>query len=358
MSKSLSEMSLEELWQLFPIILTEHREEWETWYTEEKAELERILPPGTVDRISHVGSTAIGRIQAKPIVDILVEAAPGTDMGEIHQSLCENGWICMSRSENRMSFNKGYTEQGFAEKVFHLHLRYFGDNDELYFRDYLNERPDIAEKYEQLKLSLWKKYEHDREGYTEAKGMFVRKYTAAAKKKYGNRYEKRLYLIGGPMGVGKTTVGQILKRNLPGCVFLDGDWCWDMDPFQVTAETKQMVMENICTLLNNFISCTAYQNIVFCWVMHQQEILDEIISRLDAEKCRIVKISLICTEEALRERLAKDIEKGVRKEDVISRSLNYLPLYHALDTVKIDVSGKTVEKIAAEIIEKADNLCL
>lgn len=175
MRKSLSEMSLEELWQLFPIILTGHREEWETWYREEKEELARILPSGTVERISHVGSTAIGKIQAKPIVDILVEAAPGTDMGELRQSLCENGWICMSQSENRMSFNKGYTEQGFAEKVFHLHLRYFGDNDELYFRDYLNERPDIAEKYEQLKLSLWKKYEHDRDGYTDAKGTFVRK---------------------------------------------------------------------------------------------------------------------------------------------------------------------------------------
>ena len=123
MRKSLCEMSLEELWQLFPIILTEHKEEWEIWYREEKAELERILPSGTVERISHVGSTAIGQIQAKPIVDILIEAAPGTDMGEIRQSLCENGWICMIRSENRMSFNKGYTEQGFAEKVFHLHLR-------------------------------------------------------------------------------------------------------------------------------------------------------------------------------------------------------------------------------------------
>lgn len=160
------------------------------------------------------------------------------------------------------------------------------------------------------------------------------------------------------MGVGKTTVGQLLKKNLPDCVFLDGDWCWDMDPFQVTAETKQMVMGNICTLLNNFIQCTAYQNVVFCWVMHQQEILDEIISRLDAEKCRIVKISLVCTEEALQERLEKDIEEGVRKEDVIGRSLNYLPLYHALDTVKIEVSGKTAEKIAAEIIKTADTLYL
>lgn len=34
---------------------------------------------------------------------------------------------------------------------------------------------------------------------------------------------KTLYLIGGPMGVGKTTVGQQLKKELPDCVLLDGD---------------------------------------------------------------------------------------------------------------------------------------
>ncbi len=148
MSKRLSDMSLEELWRLFPIILTDHREEWKTWYTEEKEQLERILPSGTAERISHVGSTAIGKIKSKPIVDILIEVTPGTDMGEVRDILCENGWICMSQNENRMSFNKGYTEQGFAEKIFHLHLRYSGDHDEMYFRDYLNEHTDIAEKYE------------------------------------------------------------------------------------------------------------------------------------------------------------------------------------------------------------------
>lgn len=354
MGKRLDEMNLEGLWQLFPVILTEHREEWKTWYREEKEDLEHILFGKNVVRISHVGSTAVKRIHAKPIVDILVEVAAGTDMKEVHDVLCENGWICMSQSENRMSFNKGYTGQGFAEKVFHLHLRYPGDHDELYFRDYLNEYQDIAEKYESLKLSLWKRYEHDRDGYTEAKSGFVQKYTAEAKKKYGNRYEKRLYLIGGPMGVGKTTVGKILKRRLPYCVFLDGDWCWDMDPFQVTDETKQMVMENICTLLNNFLHCTAYQNIVFCWVMHQQEILDEIISRADTEKCRIIKVSLVCTEKALQERLEKDVKAGVRKEDAVSSSLSYLPLYDKLDSVKIDVSKMTAERAAEEIINTAD----
>ena len=38
-------------------------------------------------------------------------------------------------NDSRIDFNKGYTLQGFAERVFHLHLCYEGDNDELYFRD-------------------------------------------------------------------------------------------------------------------------------------------------------------------------------------------------------------------------------
>lgn len=56
---------------------------------------------------------------------------------------------------------------------------------------------------------------------------------------------KELYLIGGAMGVGKTAVGQQLKRSLPNSVFLDEDWCWDADPFRVTEETTAMVLENI-----------------------------------------------------------------------------------------------------------------
>ena len=77
---------------------------------------------------------------------------------------------------------------------------------------------------------------------------------------------KKLYLIGGTMGVGKTTVCQILKQKLEQAVFLDGDWCWNAHPFQVNEETKAMVMDNICYLLNNFLSCSAYRNIIFCWV--------------------------------------------------------------------------------------------
>lgn len=160
---------------------------------------------------------------------------------------------------------------------------------------------------------------------------------------------KTLYLIGGPMGVGKTSVCQYLKRELPNCVFLDGDWCWDADPFPVTEETKAMVLDNICHVLNNFLRCSAYENILFCWVMHQQEIIDTILSRLDTRNCRPVPISLTADPETIADRLGRDVAQGIRTPDVIGRSLERLPLYEALNTIKIHTTGRTIPQTAGEI---------
>ena len=112
-------------------------------------------------------------------------------MERMKDLLLQNGYLCMSEQRDRLSFNRGYTSEGFAEKVFHLHLRYRGDNDELYFRDYLNDHPALAKQYEALKLSLWKPFEHDRDGYTAAKTDFVTEQTAKAKAYYGCKYGRR-----------------------------------------------------------------------------------------------------------------------------------------------------------------------
>ena len=165
---------------------------------------------------------------------------------------------------------------------------------------------------------------------------------------------RNLFLIGGTMGVGKTTTGQILKRRLDNCAFLDGDWCWDMHPFQVTEETKRMVMDNICFVLNSFLRCSAYENIVFCWVMHEQAIIDEIAARLDLSACTLYSISLVCGEDALRTRLQKDVDTRIREEDVILRSIERIPLYERLNTCKVDVSEITPEDAADLIIQRCN----
>lgn len=153
------------------------------------------------------------------------------------------------------------------------------------------------------------------------------------------------------MGVGKTTVCQKLKELLPDSVFLDGDWCWDMSPFKVTEETKAMVMDNICYILNNYIHCSAFNNIIFCWVMHEQRIIDDIVSALDTRECEVKIISLICGEQQLRKRLQKDIDARIRQRDILQRSIARLPLYESLDTIKIDVSDISAEQTAKIISE-------
>jgi GrpB-like predicted nucleotidyltransferase (UPF0157 family) len=152
----------------------------------EAAALKTALPEAETLRVSHIGSTAVKNIWAKPTIDILVET-PGS-FEPISSALCGCGYLLMRADENRMDFNKGYTPEGFARDVFHLHLRHAGDNGECYFRDYLNEFPDVAKAYEALKLSLWRRFEHDRDAYTAAKTDFVTAYTRKARRRYSGRY--------------------------------------------------------------------------------------------------------------------------------------------------------------------------
>lgn len=56
--KPLAEMSMEELWQLFPIQLTQHQSYWKEWY---EAEKDCILPLlSDTAKIHHIGRTETG----------------------------------------------------------------------------------------------------------------------------------------------------------------------------------------------------------------------------------------------------------------------------------------------------------
>lgn len=111
-----------------------------------------------------------------------------------------------------------------------------------------------------------------------------------------------------------------------------------------------MVMDNICYLLNSFLRCFAYENIIFCWVMHEQSIIDTILDRVNTANCTVKVISLIARKDTLTERIMGDIEKGSRSIDVLERSIARLPLYQSIDSVKVSTDGKTIHEITEEII--------
>ena len=83
--------------------------------------------------------------------------------------------------------------------------------------------------------------------------------------------------------------------------------------------------------------------------MHRQEIIEEILNRLDTEGIQISLFSLTAEKSALKARLEKDIRAGLRDAGVIRRSLERLPLYGQLSTIIIDTTGKSVEEVSREI---------
>lgn len=163
---------------------------------------------------------------------------------------------------------------------------------------------------------------------------------------------KTLMVIGGPMGVGKTAVCRELQERLDRCVFLDGDWCWDARPFQVTEETKAMVMENIAFLLNQFLRCGAYDHVLFCWVLHRREIWDGLFSRLDTAGAAVRQVVLACAEDVLSARLRRDIQAGRRTPDALERGLQYLPLYETLGLPLLDTTALTAAEAAERLTEE------
>ena len=186
-AKPLSEMTLEELWRLFPIVLSDHNPDWKDFYETEKELLTGRFGSHLI-RITHIGSTAVEGLIAKPTVDILLEAADGMSPDEIRQTAVDCGYAVMAETavpEYRLDLCKGYTPQGFAEKVFHLHIRYPGDWDEPVFCEFLKQNPEKAQEYARLKTELQKRYQYNRDAYTEAKGKFIRACVEEARKKTG-----------------------------------------------------------------------------------------------------------------------------------------------------------------------------
>jgi GrpB-like predicted nucleotidyltransferase (UPF0157 family) len=176
MGKPLERMTEEELGMLFPILLCQPDPGWTGRFQKEKREIEGALGPSII-RIEHIGSTAVPGIMAKPSIDILLEVQEATADHDLIRIFRQMGYHYIPKPENpapHMMFVRGYTTKGFRGQAYHIHVRYRGEWDEIRFRDYLIAHPAEAKEYEALKIRLSMEFRNDREGYTAAKGDFIK----------------------------------------------------------------------------------------------------------------------------------------------------------------------------------------
>jgi len=173
--------------ELFPIILEAHNPKWKDYYLNESAFLASVFGDNII-RISHIGSSAVAGIMAKPTIDILLEISNDTDLQPITERLLDEGYVANSPKGDIVMYIKGYTPRGFEGQAMHIHVRYSADWGELYFRDYLISHTTIAKEYERLKIKLKDNYTHDRDGYTEAKSEFIKENTEKARLEFHDKY--------------------------------------------------------------------------------------------------------------------------------------------------------------------------
>lgn len=163
---------------------------------------------------------------------------------------------------------------------------------------------------------------------------------------------KKLIIVNGTMGVGKTAVCRSLYKKIQRCVWLDGDWCWMMNPWPqtISEENKRMVEDNVTHLLRNFLTNSSFDYVIFSWVIHREDIFNFILNPLRDLEFELIKVTLTCSEEALRSKICKD-EWHNPDETRFERAVQRLKLYDSISTIKIDTTDLTVEESANQILK-------
>lgn len=152
------------------VILLPHQREWETNAAETITLLKTILDGVYVD-IQHIGSTSIKHISAKPIIDIAVAMNELEDITPYNEQLAQKGIIYRKKEDTgQLLYLMGDLKNDI--KTHHIHIvKQTSENwrNYLNFRDYLNEFPEKAKLYDDLKKELAEKYAFDRKMYTAGK---------------------------------------------------------------------------------------------------------------------------------------------------------------------------------------------
>lgn len=161
----------------------------------------------------------------------------------------------------------------------------------------------------------------------------------------------KLIIINGAPGVGKSTIAELLFSKLNNTALLDGDDVWRINPFEVTEKKKKIVESNIFHVLRNYIEA-GYEYVILSWVLHKQEIIDRLLSKLNDLSFEVSIFTLIADEGVLLQRLANEKYNTRSKEIAIDRLRQSLQL----DTIKIDTTEQRPKEIVEEIIKQIPNL--
>ena len=130
--------------------------------------------------IHHIGSTAVPRLPAKPIIDILFEVSDLAALDALNGQMSAIGYE--PKGEYGIA-GRRYFQKGDDQRTHHIHAFVTGDVNlirHIAFRDYLRANPAVAQEYGELKKQIARTCNNDIEKYSYGKNNFIKHYAAIA----------------------------------------------------------------------------------------------------------------------------------------------------------------------------------
>ncbi|WP_315120250.1 GrpB family protein [uncultured Clostridium sp.] len=158
-----------------------HDPKWKEEYLRESKIIHNIMKEEII-QIHHIGSTAIPGIEAKPIIDILIEVKDINNVDKYNNEMESLGYI--PKGEYRIK-GRRFLLKGLYNRTHHIHIFQSGNSEihrHINFRDYLVAHPKEANQYSELKNELAKKFKYDIEAYCNGKDAFIKEIDKKAEK--------------------------------------------------------------------------------------------------------------------------------------------------------------------------------
>lgn len=161
-----------------PVQIVEYDPMWEARFDEMRMRLAAALG-STAIRIEHVGSTAVPRLAAKPIVDIQVSVADIEDDDAFRIPIESCGFALRYREAGHRYFRPppGLTRHW---QVHVCTIRSDWERVHLLFRDYLRSHPAEVDRYATMKREMAAVHRADSIAYTDAKSPLINEMLARA----------------------------------------------------------------------------------------------------------------------------------------------------------------------------------
>jgi|GEM_PF-2510947 len=157
---------------------------------------------------------------------------------------------------------------------------------------------------------------------------------------------KKVFIIFGAPGIGKTTISKILYKQIDNTQYIDIDELWRIQPFIVNDINKNYVETNIKTMYRSFLNHPSLNHLILSWVVPTKGLKDMMTSWfMDAE---VYFYRLVAQKEVYLKRLEDDHRDETKFEEYMMINQNQ----SFDDAMTIDVTHLSIKDVVDTLLNQ------